>query len=286
MSNSGGSLCFGDEGLKLVRDVKRSRDSGIFHAYNDAGVRNVKLEMKYLLDGITSLLERRAVLARAAEQGSAGRGGDGRGGSDYEGDGDAVVDAESSQAALELSQGCGMATHMHLNALRRNRRLLLVYHRARMDSLRDMAWELGGGGAGVGAVQTDARSNAVAANSDDDEDVDMDSDRHTTTTSNNNNSHPSGLPHNVIRAMSPNELSFLNSYHSLLEDYRGTMLDIDLAAPLVPPSDLFIDIRVLRDLGEIVTESGSILKLMAGDQLYVKRTDVEKFITLGYAVQI
>ncbi|KAJ3230044.1 DNA replication protein psf1 [Chytriomyces hyalinus] len=281
MSNSGGgSLCFGDEGLKLVRDVKRSRDSGIFHAYNDTGVRNVKLEMKYLLDGITSLLERRAVLARVAEQGSAaGRGGDGRG--------DAAVGAESSQAALELSQGCGMATHMHLNALRRNRRLLLVYHRARMDSLRDMAWELGGGGAGVGAVQTDARTNAVATNSDDDEDVDMDSDRHTTSNNNkNNNSHPSGLPHNVIRAMSPNELSFLNSYHSLLEDYRGTMLDIDLAAPLVPPSDLFIDIRVLRDLGEIVTESGSILKLMAGDQLYVKRTDVEKFITLGYAVQI
>ena len=61
---------------------------------------------------------------------------------------------------------------------------------------------------------------------------------------------------------------------------------MDLGAPLVPPKDLFVEVRVMRELGEIVTTSGAIARLTKGSQHHLKRTDVEQFITLGYLKQI
>ncbi|KAI8622074.1 hypothetical protein BC830DRAFT_1163269 [Chytriomyces sp. MP71] len=269
-----GNNCFGEEALRLVRDVKRSRDSGQFHAYNEGGVRNVKLEMRHLLDGIGTLLSQRG---------------------EYMSQMEAAADAEdegTAQNSQALATGCTTAAQLHHTALRRNRRLLLVYHRARMDALRDMAWDLCGGSGGAG-MDAGGRMDVDGEDGVDDEDAlgeDSDNEgsgdhahRHKAMVA---SSHASGLPAAVMRGMSPNEVDFLEDYRALLGEYRGTMLDLDLTAPLIPPSDLFIDIRVLKDLGEIVTENGCVLKLMAGDQLYVRRTDVEKFITLGYAVQL
>ncbi|KAJ3134357.1 DNA replication protein psf1 [Physocladia obscura] len=254
---------YGEEAVRLVREVKRANESGQFAPYNDGGVRNVKVELKHLYDGIhVSLKLRNAVVSQMSHPD--------------------LADPASQESLSQLSAGHTAAAQMNHQAMHRNKRLLLVYHRARLDALRDMIWELGGGAAAALAEEGGTRlelSNTTDGSNDDT----------TMNDTENSTSMPrqlSGLPSVVVQAMSPGELEFLSNYRQLLEAYRGTMLDVDLSAPLVPPKDLFIDVRVVKELGEIVTESGTILRLMKGDQLFVRRSDVEKFITLGYLVQM
>jgi hypothetical protein len=45
-------------------------------------------------------------------------------------------------------------------------------------------------------------------------------------------------------------------YGDMLAAYKGQWTDIDLTGTLEPPKDLFIDVRVLKDAGEIQTEYG------------------------------
>ncbi|KAI8905132.1 hypothetical protein EDD86DRAFT_212297 [Gorgonomyces haynaldii] len=57
---------------------------------------------------------------------------------------------------------------------------------------------------------------------------------------------------------SPLEDKFMKGYLQLVTDYKGKWLDIDLGAPLLPPRDVFAEIRVLKDCGERMTEYGPI----------------------------
>ncbi|RCH90502.1 DNA replication protein psf1 [Rhizopus azygosporus] len=89
-----------------------------------------------------------------------------------------------------------------------------------------------------------------------------------------------------IRAsLGPGEHQFLEGYVELVNAYKQHFLDIDLGGNggvgLDPPKDLFIQVRVIRDAGEITTEYG-ILNLVKGNQLHVRRTDVESLIKAGY----
>lgn len=56
--------------------------------------------------------------------------------------------------------------------------------------------------------------------------------------------------------LSPEEEEYVRKYSELLSTYTGQWTDIDLAGSLEPPRDLFIDVRVLKDAGEIQTEYG------------------------------
>lgn len=56
--------------------------------------------------------------------------------------------------------------------------------------------------------------------------------------------------------MSPEEEEYVRQYSDLLAAYKGQWTDIDLTGSLEPPRDLFIDVRVLKDAGEIQTEYG------------------------------
>ncbi|KXS18055.1 GINS complex, Psf1 component [Gonapodya prolifera JEL478] len=95
------------------------------------------------------------------------------------------------------------------------------------------------------------------------------------------------LPADAKRNMSQQELEFYESYCDLLRDYSeasgGAQANL-VSATLVPPRDLFIHVRALVDLGEIVTESGAVIELKKGQQDYVLRTDVEHLIAQGYLV--
>ncbi|KAF3346247.1 hypothetical protein VdG2_05506 [Verticillium dahliae VDG2] len=77
------------------------------------------------------------------------------------------------------------------------------------------------------------------------------------------------------------EEEYVRSYGDLLAAYKGQWTDIDLTGSLEPPRDLFIDVRVLKDAGEIQTEYGSIT-LTKNSQFYVRQGDVERLITQGY----
>lgn len=57
-------------------------------------------------------------------------------------------------------------------------------------------------------------------------------------------------------SLSPEEEEYVRNYSDMLAAYKGQWTDIDLTGSLDPPRDLFIDVRVLKDAGEIQTEYG------------------------------
>jgi GINS complex subunit 1 len=110
--------------------------------------------------------------------------------------------------------------------MRRNKRCLLAYHRVRSDKLEEMCWS------GIDVLeraqqqQTDkAGSNVASADG-------------------------------SSSSLSPEEEEYVRQYSDLLAAYKGQWTDIDLTGSLEPPKDLFIDVRVLKDAGEIQTEYG------------------------------
>jgi GINS complex subunit 1 len=57
-------------------------------------------------------------------------------------------------------------------------------------------------------------------------------------------------------SLSPEEQEYFRQYNDMLAAYKGQWTDIDLTGSLDPPKDLFIDVRVLKNAGEIQTEYG------------------------------
>jgi GINS complex subunit 1 len=113
----------------------------------------------------------------------------------------------------------------HLS-MRRNKRCLLAYHRVRADKLEQMCWD------GRDVLET----------------------QHTKQPSTNQDG--SSAPSNNESSLSPEEEEYFRQYSDMLAAYKGHWTDIDLTGPLEPPKDLFIDVRVLKDAGEIQTEYG------------------------------
>ena len=95
----------------------------------------------------------------------------------------------------------------------------------------------------------------------------------------------SSLPEQVARYMSQHETEFMHTYRNLASDYRGQFLDIDIGAALIPPRDVFIEIRVVQDCGEILTENGPV-KLSLGSQAFMKRCDVQDLLLSGHLKHI
>lgn len=85
--------------------------------------------------------------------------------------------------------------------------------------------------------------------------------------------------------LSAAEQEYLKHYSDLVVDYKGVWTDVDLTGSLEPPKDLFIDVRVLRDAGEIQTEYG-VFNLTKGSQYYVPQADVQRLIQQGYLVKL
>lgn len=85
--------------------------------------------------------------------------------------------------------------------------------------------------------------------------------------------------------LSHNERVYLEKYTSLVSGMKGVMPDVDLGGSLEPPSDVFIDVRVLKDAGEIMTEYG-VFNLTKDSQFFVRKVDVERLIQQGYLKQI
>ncbi|KAF1943277.1 GINS complex, Psf1 component [Clathrospora elynae] len=135
--------------------------------------------------------------------------------------------------------------------MRRNKRCLLAYHKVRSDKLEEYCWEgvdvleaQGGQGNGEGGGMGSGNGKDESS-------------------------------------LSPEEEEYVRQYSDLLAAYKGRWTDIDLTGTLEPPRDLFIDVRVMKDAGEIQTEYGSIM-LTKNSQFYVRQGDVERLITQGY----
>ncbi|KAI8900628.1 subunit of the GINS complex [Globomyces pollinis-pini] len=93
------------------------------------------------------------------------------------------------------------------------------------------------------------------------------------------------LPTQCQSSTSNFEAKFIKDYLDLVTHYKGCFLDIDLGSSMIPPKDIFIEIRVIHDCGEIMTDMGPIV-LAAGTQHYLKRTDVDDLITMGDVIHL
>ncbi|KAI1823975.1 DNA replication complex GINS protein PSF1 [Xylaria intraflava] len=143
----------------------------------------------------------------------------------------------------------------HLS-MRRDKRCLLAYHRTRTDRLEELVWK------GYDVVDLSGQQG---------KDV-MGNTNYAANASNSDSS---------MSNLSPQEEDYVRQYSDLLAAYKGQWTDIDLTGSLEPPRDLFIDVRVLKDAGEIQTEYGAIT-LTKNSQFYVRQGDVERLIAQGY----
>lgn len=117
--------------------------------------------------------------------------------------------------------------------MRRNKRCLLAYHRVRSDKLEQMCWS----GTDVLEQEPQQQQHQWASHG---------------GTSGPGISSDAGNQ----SSLSPEEEEYFRQYGDMLAAYKGRWTDIDLTGSLEPPKDLFIDVRVLKDAGEIQTEYG------------------------------
>lgn len=128
-----------------------------------------------------------------------------------------------------------------LLCMERNKRCLLAYQKLRSDMLEGMAWNNNG--------------------------MDLLSSFNSVQDSGN---------------LSHQEQEYLQEYSQLITEMKsGDFTDIDLSGSLTPPSDVFVDVRVLKDGGEIQTEYG-VFNLIKDSQFFVRQSDVERLIQQGY----
>ncbi|KAF3928878.1 hypothetical protein ABW20_dc0107812 [Dactylellina cionopaga] len=140
--------------------------------------------------------------------------------------------------SADPARACALLVH-HL-CVRRNKRCLLAYHRVRAEKIEQMCWN------GMDVIEQ-VQAARVAEGEED----------------------TGGTSH----ALSPEEDEYARQYGDMLAAYKGQWTDIDLTGSLEPPKDLFIDVRVLKDAGEIQTEYG---------QFFVRQGDVERLIKQGF----
>ena len=68
------------------------------------------------------------------------------------------------------------------------------------------------------------------------------------------------MPAHIGQNLTPSELKYFETYCSLLDQYNNeyaSFTNLDLTVDLTPPKDLFIEVRIKKDLGSMVLpESG------------------------------
>ena len=141
--------------------------------------------------------------------------------------------------SAEPATACALLVD-HL-CMRRDKRCMLAYHRVRSDKLEHMCWS----GIDVLEHQQDAGSAEANAGA---------GGRRTAAGATTGLTSDTGN----TSSLSPEEEEYVRQFGDLLAAYKGRWTDIDLTGSLEPPRDLFIDVRVLKDAGEIQTEYGSV----------------------------
>ncbi|KAL6940254.1 hypothetical protein ACO0QE_004152 [Hanseniaspora vineae] len=88
-----------------------------------------------------------------------------------------------------------------------------------------------------------------------------------------------------INNLNHEEQQYMKEYSQLMSSLNGDFAEVDLTGSLLPPSEVFIDVRVLKDAGEIQTEYG-VFHLIKDSQFFVRQSDVERLIQQGYLQKI
>ncbi len=92
------------------------------------------------------------------------------------------------------------------------------------------------------------------------------------------------LPDEKKANVSNRESIFFNEYGNLIAEYNQIM-EVDLTSDLTPPKDFLVQVRVLKDCGEIMVEGGAVT-LSSGTTHSLRRRDVEHLIRQGYLFEL
>ena len=157
---------------------------------------------------------------------------------------DQLATGQQVFSQIESDDGQVCALLIAALAMRRNKRVMLAHQAQRTDKLRELFWSAGGQTAAVLGQATESRKN-----------------------------------------MAPAEVDFVRGYATLVNDYKAAFskAGLDLTAPTAgrPPKELFVQVRVLKDVGDVETEWGTV-SFTKDSLVFVRRPDVERLILDGY----
>ena len=85
--------------------------------------------------------------------------------------------------------------------------------------------------------------------------------------------------------MSPLEHEYIAQYHLALREYKLAYTELTWSSGTQPPRDLFIQVRVLKDCGAVMTESG-LIALSENSCHFLRRSDVEHLVDQGYLLHV
>jgi GINS complex subunit 1 len=174
--------------------------------------------------------------------------------------GTSITAAAEQHGQVSLSQDPALVCNLtvqHL-AARRNKRCLLAYLHTRVGGIKERWWDAGGSLAHLLTPNTIVSSNL------DQESTDLRSN------------------------LSPQELDFMRGYNNLMLDYKSDFLDIlDLTAGIGrPPGELMVDVRVIKDAGQVILEGGERVDFRKGERFRLGRGAVERLIVQGFLEEV
>ncbi|OCF35743.1 DNA replication complex GINS protein PSF1 [Kwoniella heveanensis CBS 569] len=194
--------------------------------------------------------------------------------------GTSITSAAETHGQVSLSQDRALVCNLtvqHL-AARRNKRCLLAYLATRVGGIKERWWDAGGGLAYL--LSSNNSNNTLQSNST--------SNSNTAGGNSNAAANPESDSQDLRSNLSPQELDFLRGYNTLLLDYKSDFLDVlDLTASIDrPPGELMVDVRVIRDAGEVVLDGGERIDFRKGERFRLARSGVERLIVQGFLEEV
>lgn len=94
------------------------------------------------------------------------------------------------------------------------------------------------------------------------------------------------IPPHYSNQLCAEEMEYFKKYSGLLIEYnRNVSKYIDLTTDLVPPKDLFVEVRVKEDVGDLLLMNGGQITLKKNTSQLVKREEVANLIRQGVLQQ-
>ena len=155
----------------------------------------------------------------------------------------------------------------------------MAYLQGRVEGVKGMYWEAGGGVAHL--LASDRGASSLDHPGGNNSNVSGAGAGPTTTTPHGDNTL------DLRSRLSPHELDFLLSYNDLVLAYKTPFLStLDLGSSISqPPGELYVDVHVVRDCGVVWTEMGQV-EFRKGSRYMVRRGDVERLIVQGFLVEV
>lgn len=92
------------------------------------------------------------------------------------------------------------------------------------------------------------------------------------------------MPLQITDNFHETEKAFISAYKKHIFTYQENLLiPLDLTKDMTPPKSLFIEVRVIEDIGEIVLSEGSMVNLKRNTVHYLRKNEVylRSFIVLN-----